>query len=233
LLFEMPDHDEDTQGAAPVKRVEKHAGVIVAFLTVVAAALGVLSASLKSKADTAVERRQEVQSTATGLQSDKRSLQEQIAALREENHNLNAQLNTEPAPTTSGRPAAVTRDLKVPISDGSRTQYISLDGGEVTTECCSGDFVYGRQESTGEPELRTDTSGTPPYSVDVRSAGVTPEECSDAVTRSPAAAPVRNLHAGTLICVNTDGGTSLLRVVAAPERDGSLRLRQRFWPKEP
>jgi len=214
-----------------MKRIEKHAGVIVASLTVVAAALGVLSAYLKVRADTAVERRQQVQSTATGLQSDKRSLQEQIAALREENDNLNAQLETEPAPSASGRPAAVTRDLKVPISDSSSTQYILLDGGEVT-QCCSGDFIYGRQESTGEPELRTYSTGSPPYSVDVRSAGVTPEECSDAVTRSPAAAPVRNLHAGTLICVNTDGGTSLLRVVAAPARDGSLRLRQRFWPKE-
>lgn len=215
-----------------MKTVEKHAGVIVASLTVFAAALGVLSAYLKIKADTAIEDRQQVQSTATGLQSDKRSLQEQIAALREENDNLNAQLDTEPAPTASGRPAAVTRDLKVPISDGSSTQYILLDAGEVK-QCCSGDFVYGRQDSTGEPELRTDSSGSPPYSIDVQTAGVTPEECSDAVTRSPAAAPVRNLHAGTLICVNTEGGTSLLRVIAAPARDGSLRLRQRFWPKEP
>lgn len=215
-----------------VKRVERHAGVIVTFLTTATAALGVLSAYLKVKADTAVDRRQEVQSRATGLQSDKRSLQEQIAALQEENDNLNAQLNTEPAPTANGRPAAVTRDLKVPISDDGTTQYLLLDYGEVK-QCCSGDFVYGRQESTGEPELRTDSSGSPPYSVDVKSAGVTPEECSDAVTRSPAATPVRNLHAGTLICVNTEGGTSLLRVVAAPERDGSLRLRQRFWPKEP
>jgi hypothetical protein len=212
--------------------VEKHAGVIVAFLGVAAAALGVLSAYLKVKADTAVERRQQVQTRATGLQSDKRSLQEQIAALREENANLNEQLKTEPPPTASGRPAAVTRDLKVPISDGGTTQYVLLDDGEVK-QCCFGDFIYGRQESTGEPELKAYSSGSPPYSIDVASAGATPEECSDAVTRSPAAAPVRNLHAGTLICVNTSGGTSLLRIVAAPARDGSLRLRQRFWPKEP
>jgi hypothetical protein len=215
-----------------VKRVEKHAGVIVAFLGVAAAALGLLSAYLKVKVDTAVEGRQQVQSRATGLQSDKTSLQEQIASLREENANLNAQLKTEPAPAAIGRPAAVTRDLKVPISDGTTTQYVLLDDGEVK-QCCSGDFTYGRQESTGEPELKTYSSGSPPYSIDVASAGVTPEQCSDAVTRSPAAAPVRNLHAGTLICVNTTGGTSLLRVVGAPARDGSLRLRQRFWPKEP
>jgi hypothetical protein len=215
-----------------VKRIEKHAGLLVAVLTVVTAALGALSAYLKVKADTAVDSRQQVQTRATDLQSDKRSLQEQIAALREENDNLNAQLKTEPAPPASGRPTAVTRDLKVPISDNSSTQYIGLDNGEVK-QCCSGDFIYARQESTGEPELRTYSNGNPPYSIDISSAGVTPEECSDAVTRSPAAAPVRNLHAGTLICVNTIGGTSLLRVVAAPGRDGSLRLRQRFWPKEP
>jgi len=215
-----------------VKRFEKHAGVLVALLAVVTAALGSLSAYLKVKADTAVDTRQEVQVRATGLQSDKSSLQKQIAALREENDNLNAQLKTEPAPTPGDRPTAVTRDLKVPISDNSSNQYITLDDGAVTQRCC-GDFVYARQESTGEPELRAYSSTSTPYSIDVPSAGVTPEQCSDAVTRSPAAAPVRNLHAGTLICVNTDGGTSLLRVVAAPARDGALRLRQRFWPKEP
>jgi hypothetical protein len=156
------------------------------------------------------------------------------AALREENDNLNAELKTEPAPTVGDRSTAVTRDLKVPISDDGSNQYIVLDDGAVTQECCSGDFIYGRQESTGGPELRAAYSSTStPYSIDVPSAGVTPEQCSDAVVRSPAAAPVRNLHAGTLICVNTDGGTSLLRVVAAPARDGALRLRQRFWPKEP
>jgi hypothetical protein len=213
-----------------VKRFEKHAGVLVALLAVVTAALGSLSAYLKVKADTAVDTRQEVQVRATGLQSDKSSLQKQIAALREENDNLNAQLKTEPAPTASDSPTAVTRDLKVPISDNGSNEYITLDDGTVT-QCCSGDFIYARQESTGEPELRT-YSGSTPYSIDVSSAGVTPEECSDAVTRSPAAAPVRNLRAGTLICVNTNGGTSLLRVVAAPARDGALRLRQRFWPKE-
>jgi hypothetical protein len=196
-----------------------------------AAALGVLSGYLKVMADTAVERRQEVQSKATGLQSDKTSLQEQIAALKEENDNLKAQLNDEPAPSSRGRPAVVTRDLKVPLVE-SGNAYISLDEGAVTTDCCYGDLVYGRQDSTGEPELRTEGS-SPPYSIDVRSAGVGPEECSAAVTRSPSAAPVRNLGAGTLICVNTDGGTSLLRVVAAPERDGALRLRQRFWPSGP
>ncbi len=215
-----------------MKRIEKHAGLLVAMLAVVTAALGALSAYLKVKADTAVDSRQAVQTRATGLQNDKTSLQEQIAALREENDNLNAQLKTEPAPTEIGRPTAVTRDLKVPISDNGSTQYIALDDGEVK-QCCSGDFVYARQDSTGEPELRTYASGHPPYSIDISSAGITPEQCSDAVTRSPAAAPVRNLHAGTLICVNTDGGTSLLRVVGAPGRDGSLRLRQRFWPKEP
>jgi len=213
-----------------VKRIEKHAGVLVALLAVVTAALGSLSAYLKVKADTAVDTRQEVQVRATDLQSDKSSLQKQIAALREENDNLTAQLKTEPAPTASDSPTAVTRDLKVPISGNGSNEYITLDDGTVT-QCCSGDFIYARQESTGEPELRA-YSGSTPYSIDVSSAGVTPEECSDAVTRSPAAAPVRNLHAGTLICINTNGGTSLLRVVAAPARDGSLRLRQRFWPKE-
>ena len=213
-----------------MKRIEKHAGVLVALLAVVTAALGSLSAYLKVKADTAVDTRQEVQVRATDLQSDKSSLQKQIAALREENDNLNAQLKTEPAPTASDSPTAVTRDLKVPISGNGSNEYITLDDGTVT-QCCSGDFIYARQESTGEPELRA-YSGSTPYSIDVSSAGVTPEECSDAATRSPAAAPVRNLHAGTLICINTNGGTSLLRVVAAPARDGSLRLRQRFWPKE-
>jgi FtsZ-binding cell division protein ZapB len=224
----MPDLDEDM--GARVKGIEKHAGVLVAVLAVVTAALGALSGYLKVKADTAVDTRHEVQVRATDLQSDKSSLQKQIAALREENDNLNAQLKTEPAPTASDRPTAVTRDLKVPISDNGGNEYIMLDDGAVT-QCCSGDFIYARQESTGEPELRAYSGGTP-YSIDVSSAGVTPEECSDAVTRSPAAAPVRNLHAGTLICINTNGGTSLLRVVAAPARDGSLRLRQRFWPKE-
>ncbi|HEV7804565.1 MAG TPA: hypothetical protein VGO80_01990 [Solirubrobacteraceae bacterium] len=205
--------------------------MIVAILSVAAAALGVLSTYLKVKADTAVEGRQAVQSKATGLQSDKRSLQAQIAALKEENDNLNGQLTNEPPPSAAGRPAGVTRDLKVPISDEATTQYILLDDG-VVSKCCSGDFIYGRQESTGEPELSTQDSSVA-YSIDVRSAGVGPEECSDAVTRSPAAAPVRNLHAGTLICANTDGGTSLLRVVATPDRAGALRLRQRFWPSQP
>ena len=43
--------------------------------------------------------------------------------------------------------------------------------------------------------------------------------------------PIRPLRSGLLICVLTDGGTSLLRILAAPQKDGTLRISQRFWPK--
>jgi hypothetical protein len=209
-----------------VKRVEKHAGVIVALLAVVAALLGVLSAYLKVEADTAVDRRQEVQSRATGLQSDKRSLQEQIAALQEENDNLKAQLHNLPAAKPAAPDSAVVRDLKVPMSD-----VIHLDDGVVKDDEYDGDLVYERQEATREPQLTKRAAEA--YSADVRSAGVGKQECSDAAKQSPAPEPVRKLDVGSLICAITEGGTSLLRVVAAPDRKGTLTLRQRYWPNVP
>ena len=205
---------------------EKHAGVIAAFLGVAAAALGVLSGYLKTQADTAVERRQQVQSQATGLQSDKTSLEHQIAALREENGNLKAQLDNPPRPNASAQDAPVVRDLKVPLSDA-----IFLDDGVVAEDCCSGDLSYEVQDATRRPQLTKRNADA--YSTDVQSAGVGQQDCSDAANRSPEPEPVRKLDVGALICVNTDGGTSLLRVVAAPDRKGTLILRQRFWPKGP
>jgi cell division protein FtsB len=205
---------------------EKHAGVLAAFLGVAAAALGVLSGYLKTQADTAVERRQQVQSQATDLQSDKTSLEDQIAALREENDNLKAQLDNPPQPSASAQDAPVVRDLKVPLSDA-----IFLDDGVVAEDCCSGDLVYEVQDTTRRPQLTK--RGADAYSTDVQSAGAGQQECSDAAHRSPEPEPVRKLDVGALICVNTAGGTSLLRVVAAPDRKGTLILRQRFWPKAP
>jgi cell division protein FtsB len=205
---------------------EHHAGVIAAFLGVAAAALGVLSAYLKTQADTAVERRQQVQTRATGLQSDKRSLEDQIAALREENDNLKAQLDNPPQPRASAQDPPVVRDLKVPLSDA-----IFLDDGVVAEDCCSGDLSYEAQDATRRPQLAKRSADA--FSTDVRSPGVGQQECSDAANRSPEPEPVRKLDVGALICVNTDGGTSLLRVVAAPDRKGTLILRQRFWPKGP
>jgi hypothetical protein len=60
---------------------------------------------------------------------------------------------------------------------------------------------------------------------------VSQEGCSRAVTTSPTIKPIRPLHSGLLICVLTDGGTSLLRILAAPQKDGTLNISQRFWPK--
>jgi hypothetical protein len=205
---------------------EHHAGVIAAFLGVAAAALGVLSAYLKTQADTAVDRRQQVQTQATDLRSDKRSLQDQIAALREENDNLKAQLDDPPQPTATTQDAPVIRDLKVPLSDA-----IFLDDGVVAEDCCRGDLSYETQDATNRPQVTKRNADA--YSTDVQSAGVGQQECSDAANRSPEPEPVRRLDVGTLICVNTEGGTSLLRVVAAPDRKGTLILRQRFWPKGP
>lgn len=209
------------------KTFERHAAVIAACLGLVAAALGLLSGYLKVKADTAVETRQQAQSKATGLLSDKSSLEARIAALREENNNLKAQLDNPPEATAAPSDAAVVRDLKVPMSD-----LITLDDGAVWEDTYDGggDLVYEEQKGTRRPQL---TERAAAFSTDVRSAGVGKQECSDAVTRSPAPEPVSKLDVGTLICANSKGGTSLLRVVAAPDSKGTLSLRQSYWPGSP
>jgi hypothetical protein len=209
------------------KTLVRHATVIAAVLGLATAALGFLSVSLKVKADSAVEHRQEAQSKATGLQSDKSSLEARIAALQQENSNLKIQLDNPPEGNPAPPDSAVVRDLKVPMDD-----LIYLDEGVVKEDIydAGGDLLYERQEATHRPQL---TKRGAAYSTDVQSAGVGKQECSDAATRSPAPEPVSTLDVGTLICANTEGGTSLLRVVAAPDSKGTLSLRQRYWPDSP
>jgi len=133
-----------------------------------------------------------------------------------------------PIPPTDD--VVVRPPLRLPLPEEGESIGLFLDEGRVSTECCSPDFQYGRQESTGRPQLVPNTTDLP-YTTVVDSAAVSQEECSRAVTTSPTIRPIRPLHSGLLICVLTDGGTSLLRVLAAPQKDGTLRISQKFWPK--
>jgi hypothetical protein len=208
------------------KAIERYATVIVALLTVLTAALGVLSAYFGVKASTATQRRDEVKTQASGLESDLSSLQVQVTGLKRENARLRAAASATPdgAGSAGNADDAETRNLTVPLAENG-SMYIDLDKGEVSNTCCEG-FEYVAQSPTGRPQLQ---SSHVTYSTDVPSAAISRDECSDAVTQRPQVAPVRHLEVGTLICATSAGGTSLLEITQAPNEDGSFKLRQTFW----
>lgn len=87
---------------------------------------------------------------------------------------------------------------------------------------------YERQASSGRPQLVSTNDA--PYSTAITSVTVSREDCSQAVATSPKITPIRPLHTGLLVCLTTSTGTSLLKVLAAPKKDGRLKISQKFWP---
>jgi hypothetical protein len=211
-------------------KIQAHAGLIVALLTMLSTSLGALTAYYGLKAASASKERDRVSVKATDLRTEQADLASQLDDLKAENADLRQRLEADTAaPGAKGSPLTdvpLNRPLRVPLpADGQAN--ILLDRGEVTSECCGSDLIYSRNEATGIPELTSDGVA---YSVDVPSAAATEDECVQAVRTSPTITPIRNLSKGTLICATSDGGTSLLRVSAEPAKSGTRRIVQTFWP---
>lgn len=213
-----------------IGKIQQHSGGIVAILTVVTAGLGVLSAYYGLKAADVAQERDAVRGEATELQTQQSDLAAQVDELKGENADLRARLGAGSGGAGSGGSSEADvayRRLIVPLPPGGDEGNLLLDRGEVTTECCEGDLTYSRNGDTAIPELTADDV---PYSTDVPSAAATQEECSQAVKTSPTITPIRRLRKGALICANTEGGTSLLRISAPPRKNGTLLITQTFWP---
>jgi cell division protein FtsB len=207
-------------------KTERRSAVAIAILGVVAAALTALTSYLAvTKADVA-QQRDDVQGEASTLSSQQSTLERQVTRLTRENEDLRAQLDASTKDSVGSEPAASDVDVRiltVPLPEDS-SMGIFIDEGQVSTDCCP-DLFYGRQEATGRPQLTADV----PYSTAVQSATLE-EDCSRAVETSPTIKPIRPLHTGLRICVRTDGGISLLQVLSAPRRDGTLGISRKFWP---
>jgi hypothetical protein len=205
--------------------------VVTAILGVCAAGFGALTAYFGfTKADV-VQQRDDVQSHVSTLATRQSTLKERVAKLTRENADLRQQLQaaaTDSGTTSTAPSDVVTRSLTAPLPDQGSAMGLFLDEGRVSADCCGADFNYQRQDATGRPELVSHNGS--PYSTAVESATVSQDACSRAVTTSPTIRAIRPLHSGLLICALTSGGTSLLQIVAAPQKDGTLKLSQRFWP---
>lgn len=215
------------------QKIQQHSGLIVAILGVIAAALGVWATYSRIEVTDVTKQRNAVQGTATELRSERVDLESELERLRGENADLRARLG-EGSGAYSG--AANTTDdaeqrrFTVPLPPDGDDEYLLLDRGEVTDECCSGDLTYSRNDNTGIPEL---TAESVDYTTEVASAAVSQEDCAQAVRTRPTITPVRGLRKGTLVCAITEGGTSLLRISATPTRSGTLEVSQTFWPDAP
>jgi cell division protein FtsB len=218
----------------PDTKTERTARIVIAVLGVIAALLGTLTAYLAAAKSDVVQQRNEVRSDVSTLATQQLSLQEQVARLRRENADLERQLNaasSDSGPTTTDvANDFALRRLNLPLPDAG-AMGLFLDDGRVGTDPANSDFEYKRQDATGRPQLVAHFDDRP-YSTAVRSAALSKEDCSRAVTTSPTIEPIRPLHSGLLICVLTEGGTSLLRILAAPQKDGILRISQKYWPNQ-
>lgn len=211
----------------PRSTTERRSAVLVSFFGVLAAALGVFSSYLLVTKANVAQQRDDVQGRASTLTTRQSNLERQVAELTTENNDLRTQLDarSEDTPADSGI-EVVRRTLTLPLAE-DRTIALSLDDGTVITGCCSGEFRYERQANTGRPQLVQNDSDVP-YSTAIQTAS-TQEDCSKAIETSPTVTPIRPLHTGLRICARTDAGVSLLEIVRPPQRNGELRVSQKFW----
>jgi hypothetical protein len=216
----------------PGARTERTARVVIAVLGVIAASLGTLTAYFAATKSDVVQQRNDVRSDVSTLATQQSTLKDQLAGLRRENADLRQQLDaaaTDSGPTADAPGNApsgvVTRTLRVPLPDDGSAMGVSLDDGKVSTECCA-DLRYGRQDSTRRPQIE---QGYSAFSTSVTSAKISREDCTQATTGSPTIRPIPPPPSG-LICASSPGGISLLQV-AAPQKDGTLKISQKFWPK--
>lgn len=215
------------------QKVQQHSVLIVAILGVIAAALGVVAAYSRTEVTDVTKQRDAVKGKATELRSEQVDLESEVETLRRENADLRARLadgSAAPGGAAEATDDAEHRRLTVPLPPDGEDEYLLLDRGEVTDECCSGDLTYSRNDNTGIPELTAETAD---YSTEVASAAVSQEDCVQTVKTSPTITPVRRLRRGTLMCVITEGGTSLLRISSTPPKSGTLKISQTFWPDAP
>jgi len=210
--------------------IEHHSKWAVPLIGLITAMLGLITALSRDEVNDVTKEREVVQSRATDLRSQQVDLEAEIERLQGENSDLRARLDNGSGGSVNGDAGAddpAYRRLTVRLPPDGDDANLLLDRGEVTAECCSFDLAYSRNDDTGIPEM---TAGSVAYSTDVPSAAATQEECAQAVRTSPTITPVRKLRLGTLICVITEGGTSLLRISATPTKNGTLRISQTFWP---
>jgi len=165
------------------------------------------------------------------VQAQVSTLKARVATLMSHNADLRQQL--EAASGGSGAPknahGADIRPLEPPLPDEGSPTGLFLDEGSVDSGTVnSSDLILERQASTGRVQLTSRTSTG--YSTAVNSADVSQEACSQAVMRSPANKPIP-VRSGLLVCVLTDGGTSLLQIQEAPQNEGALKISQKFWPE--
>jgi hypothetical protein len=211
----------------PDTRTERTARVVIAILGVIAASLGTLTAYFAATKSDVVQQRDEVRSDVSTLATRQSNLNQEVARLRRENADLHHQLtipSPDPGPADGTPSGVVTRTLRVPLPDDGSRIGVFLDDGKVANECCA-DFFYRRQESTGRPQIEPASSA---LSTVVSSARISKEDCSQATAGSPTIRPIPPPASG-LMCVVSSGGVSLLQI-AAPQKDGTLRVSQKFWP---
>jgi hypothetical protein len=215
----------------PDTRTERTARIVIAVLGVIAAFLGTLTAYFAATKSDVVQQRNDVRSDVSTLITQQSNVKEQVTRLKRENAGLRQQLEAAPADSSPPGDASsdfVMRTLNVPLpGEGDTSVGVYLDEGRVRE--CGGlpNFCYERQASTGRPQL--DPSQRTPFSTAVSSAQVSREECSQAAAGSPAIRPIPPPRSG-LLCALSDGGVSLLQI-AAPQKDGTLTMSQKYWPK--
>lgn len=149
-----------------------------------------------------------------------------MTRLRRQNADLRRQLadaSADSGVSSDASGGAVRRTLRAPLPDQGSSIGIFLDEGEVHTGGAS-DFSYGRQESTGRPQLEPSWSS---FSTAVSSASISQKACAQVAKGSPTIRAIPPPRSGWL-CASSDGGTSLLRLTSL--KDGTLRISQTYWP---
>ena len=211
----------------PNSRTERTARVMIAVLGVIAAALGTLTAYFAATKSDVVQQRDDVRSDVSTLTTQQSSLEEQVARLKRDNADLRGQLTSASASSVSTSDAAdvATRRLSVPLPQQGVKIGVFLTRGLVKYKE-GADFYYEREASTGLPQL---TAGRWKFSTAPRSATIGQNQCSQLASNSASNQPFA-LLGPAVICSLSDEGVSRL-TIAAPQKDGRLKISQTYWPK--
>ena len=221
-------------------------GALTAALALSTGVLGACANNAGNDRDSARTRVAQLESERNHLRESNESLERQVdtlteraaglsrdnAELQSENNDLKSQLGevgSENDPTAD----VIHRRYTIPLrSDPYEYAGLGLDEGYVDHDY-GGDIHYHRNEHTGRPEFFSDDenySAQLPASLVAAPTTVIREDCETAVDLNPTVRPVKRVTKGTLICVRSEGGMSLLRVVAPPNGQGDVRVEQTYWP---
>ena len=125
----------------------------------------------------------------------------------------------------------VLRSFAIPLTSGvapGAVVGVDLANGKRFGDESSADIVYGLTGS--EPSLFAGTYSK--ISVYDGPSLVSAADCLNAVKRNPAPAPITDLYSGLELCVQTPNAVAFLQQIRPLRANGTLFLREWFWPDQ-